>query len=210
MPDISGTTEAACLLRSMVVQHHIFRILHSRIFSRFVFAPLDDQYDADLDGLFGSLSQRIRRKSKRREAFWRSITLRAIYSDPAAKGSLSVLASSVLDEIMDDVEVLAGEDEAEGLRNALKIVVKSSIELWRQCQVETDVIRCMMPEFEGEDVLLWVRPQVERERIGAVTSWSRDDDALGGSVVLLHRTVLSQDSPLVVERRNELKQRLAL
>ena len=57
--------------------------------------------------------------------------LRALYSGSDADAAQSLLASSVLDEIVDHVEAFADALAGVELPPALKTIVKSSIELWR-------------------------------------------------------------------------------
>lgn len=214
MPDVFGSTKAARELRSTMVQHKIFKILQKRVFGCLMLGSLEDQWDADLEGLLSMLSRKIRRKSKRREAVWRSITLRALYSGSDAKDAQSFLASSVLDEIVDHIDALAGKEAGVELREALKIIVKSSIELWRQCLIETDRIYCTFPDVSSRetlsDVILWVTPRVERSCIGPPASWGQLNSTVGESRVLLQGTALRQDSPLVLKRYEELSWRRVL
>ena len=214
MPDVFGSTEAACELRSLLIQHKIFRILDARIFQRFLFVPFDSHPDADLDHILGGLSSLIGQKSMRREGLWRSIVLRAIYTSSEGKATAGTVASTAFNEIMEQVQDLANLGESERLAQAVKQIVKASVEIWRQARVEIDGIHSTMPDtwnsHKTSDVILWIRPHIVRDRVGSMASWGRDDDTLGQSHVLLEGFPLRRDASLVMMREKELAQRMEI
>ena len=199
-----------------MIQHKIFKVLHQRIFQPFVFMPFGDQSATDVDQALRSLSRLISQKSLRREALWRSITMRAVYSSSEARNSIGVVAATVLDEVLLQVEDLSMPSSRGPLVASLREVVKSSTELWRQTQVEVDRISSAMPDVSNQhslsNVLLWVRPHIVRERIGGtgISNWGQEDTSLGEARVLLQGTALRQDSPLVLKRYEELARRISL
>lgn len=213
LPEIVGSTEPSMQLRSILIQHKIFKVLHRRIFQRFLFVPFEDHSDVELDRVLRGLSRLICQKSLRREALWRSITLRAIYTSPEARSMVGFMASAVLDEIWQQVAELSAPSTREELAAALREVVRSAIELWRQTQVEVDRIYSAMPDVSSHhsmsDVLLWVRPHIVRERIGgaSMANWGQGDASLGESRILLQGTALRQDSPLILKRYEEMAHR---
>ncbi|RMZ78504.1 hypothetical protein DV737_g3810, partial [Chaetothyriales sp. CBS 132003] len=216
VPDVFGSTRAACELRALVIQHRIFRVLHSLIFQRYVLASVDGCADPDLDRLLSGLSARIRQKSVRREALWRSILVRALHTNNAqGKASASAVASTAFRAIVDQTQDLTDIGHSGALADALKQVVKTAVEIWRQARVETDPIASSMPEGllrqVGSEIILWVRPRITRQQMGKIADWGRDKDAgLGQVQVLLAGVSLRKDSPVVQERQQELAQRMEI
>jgi hypothetical protein len=213
LPELLGSTATATELRSIMVQHKIFKVLHRRIFQPYVFIALDGYSDAETDQLLNTLSRLICRKSIRREALWRSITMRAIYTSLKARETIGIKAASILDEVIEQVEDLATPSCRAPLVAALKEVVRSSIELWRQTRVEVDRITSTMPDVSTinglSSVLLWVRPHIVREKV-AQASMFDNDGVSDPTTVLLQGTALRQDSPLVLKRYEELAHRVSL
>ena len=216
LPEILGSTETAIELRSIMIQHKIFKVLQRRIFRPFVFVPFEGHSGTELDRALRHLSELICQKSLRRESLWRSITLRAIYTSPEARDLVGVTASTVLDDLVQEVVDLSSPGEREALVASLRELVKSAIELWRQTQVEVDGISSTMPDVSNHrslsNVILWVRPHIVREKTGCtnVADWGQEDDTLGETRVLLQGTALRQDSPLVLKRYEELARRVSL
>ncbi|RMZ90310.1 hypothetical protein DV736_g2447, partial [Chaetothyriales sp. CBS 134916] len=215
VPDVFGSTRAACELRALVIQHRIFRVLHSLIFQRYVFASFDGCADADLDRILSGLSALIGQKSVRREALWRSIVLRALHTNAQGKATASAVASTAFREIVEQTQDLTDIGNSGALADTLKQVVRTAVEIWRQARVETDPIASLMPEavlnHVGSQVILWIRPRVTREQIGKIVDWGRDNDpALGQVQVLLEGMSLRKDSPVVRERQQELAQRMKI
>jgi hypothetical protein len=213
LPELLGSTATATELRSIMVQHKIFKILQRQIFQPYVFVALDGYSDAETDQLLITLSRLISRKSVRREALWRSITMRAIYNSLKARETIGIKAASILGEVIEQVEDLATPSSRGPLVAALKEVVRSAIELWRQTQVEADRITSTMPDVSTinglSSVLLWVRPHVVRERV-ALANMVGPVGLSETTTVLLQGTALRQDSPLVLKRYEELAHRVRL
>ncbi len=178
--------------------------------------PFDDHPDADLDHILGGLSDLIAQKSVRRESLWRCIVLRAIYTSSEGKATAGIVASTAFKEIMEQVRDLANPNGSERgrLAQAVKQVVKNAVELWRQARVEVDGIYSSMPDesnhHKTSDVILWIRPHIVREQIGSLAQWGQDDDTLRKSSVLLEGLPLRHNDPVVMERREELAQRIEI
>ncbi|RMZ84958.1 hypothetical protein DV738_g241, partial [Chaetothyriales sp. CBS 135597] len=205
VPDVFGSTQAACELRALVIQHRIYQVMHSLIFQRYVFGSLDGCVDEDLDRILSGLSALIGQKSVRREALWRSIVLRALQKNAQAKAASRAVASTAFREIVEQTQGLTDIGYSGALADALKQTVKTAVEIWRQARVETDPIvassmseTTVLPHVGGE-VILWVRPRIAREQIGKITDWGRDNGGAGlGKVqVLLEEVSLRKDSPVV-------------
>ncbi|RMD44097.1 hypothetical protein DV735_g962, partial [Chaetothyriales sp. CBS 134920] len=218
VPDVFGSTEAACELRALVIQHRIYQVLHSLIFRRYVFGSLDGCADADLDRTLSGLSALIGQKSVRREALWRSIVIRALQKNARAKATSQAVASTTFREIVEHTQGLTDIGYTGVLADALKQMVKTAVEIWRQARVETDpIVASSMSEVVlphvGSEVILWVRPRIARQRIGKIADWGRDNGGgaeLGKVQVLLEAVSLRRDSPVVRERQQELAQRMKI
>lgn len=98
LPSFFDNTTASRELRSAYIQHVVSKTLVFRIFQPFLFT-LGRRFDK-ADTLFQMLSMDIRRKSVRREAFWRQQTLKAAYTTSDAKQSINVVAAVIVDEII--------------------------------------------------------------------------------------------------------------
>jgi len=211
MPDITGSTECARELRSLLAQHRMFEVLHRRIFRPFLFTTGDDgSDDCGLEELLTTISRMIRGKSVRREALWRAITLRAMFSSPRAKKSVNAAATATLNEIVEALTQLAPPERPDELLQALRAVVKDAVALWRQARVDPDTIRSSMPDTSHShalgDVIFWVRPHVVCERTGILTAAGQDGEGEMGTLIYLQGTALRRDSPLILQRRQEVLQ----
>lgn len=206
LPDVTGQTEAAGKLRCLVVQSQIFEILQRRIFEPFLFTTA---YDGDdIYGVGDSLSMisgMIRAKSVNREQVWRSITMRCIYGSAYGRKAVAAVAARVGEEIMARIQTLANPADRSLLSGGVRLVVKAAVEIWRRCRLEWDWIHSTMSSMadwkQGMDMILCVRPRIVRERMGSL-------DPKGSNhlqaCVYLQGTGIREDSPLVIERRQEL------
>jgi chromosome segregation ATPase len=228
MPSFLDNTSASCELRAAYVQHVISKTLTYRIFQPFLFT-LGRRYDK-ADTFFHVLSMDIRRKSVRREAFWRQQTLKAAYTTSDAKQSINVVAAVIVDEIVDHIRHFADPKKLDALIQAVRKVVKLAAETWRHARVERELVLATMPapvadkvsndewkEYtcdrsvvaheNGESarhVLLRLFPRIYRE---AAHEDFADDKEKVNPCVYSPGMVIYSDSPSVLARRDELARR---
>lgn len=223
LPPFLDNTAAARELRSAYVQHVVSKTLTYRIFQPFLFT-LGRRYDK-ADTFFQMLSMDIRRKSVRREAFWRQQTLKAAYTASDAKQSINVVAAVIVDEIINELKHFADPKQLDALLTAVRKIVKLAAETWRLARVERELILASLPppeegcesndewmEYGGSDevapsssstghVILRTFPQIIRE---AAHEDFADDVQKASRCVYAHGTVLYSDSGVVVARLEEL------
>lgn len=225
LPPFLDNTGASRELRCAYVQHVVSKTLMYRIFQPFLFT-LGRRYDK-ADTFFQMLSLDIRRKSVRREAFWRQQTLKAAYTASDAKQSINVVAAVIVDEIIDQIKHFADPKQLDSLLTAVRKIVKLAAETWRLARVERELVLAALPapdaeaasngewrEYgapEGEDdgpggdavrpVILRTFPQIIRE---AAHEDFADDEQKASRCVYSHGSVLYSDSPVVLARLEEL------
>ncbi|EXJ86984.1 hypothetical protein A1O3_03941 [Capronia epimyces CBS 606.96] len=220
VPDISGVTAAATVLRSLVIQSQIWSIIQRRVFEPFVFISAHGADDEDnVEKEFWALASMIRAKSLRREAMWRSITMRAIYASAAGRKATRIAATRLSMEIMDRIETLTLSETRPALLQAIRVVAKVAVETWRRARLEWDLIHSSMPSTpetweatsSPSDAMLWVRPHIVRELAirGTAGMEVRDETSpqqtpTMACCIYLQGTALHRDSPLVQARRQEL------
>lgn len=213
LPTITGTTETSRAWRCLFVQHQIFSVLHTRVFRPFI---LTSSHDAEDD--FGPepslamISKMISSKSVRREAIWRAITTRAIYASEHGRKAAGVVATAVSVEVMEKLQSMATADALPDLLEAVRMVSKRAVELWRQVRVQCPVVRSIMPSIADNEksdspsaFILWIRPLVENEGSSHVADLEGFDGPETVGSIYLQGTAVSQDSPVVVARRQELR-----
>lgn len=230
MPSFLDNTPASRELRSAYVQHVVSKTLTYRIFQPFLFT-LGRRYDK-ADTFFQVLSMDIRRKSVRREAFWRQQTLKAAYTTSDAKQSINVVAAVIVEEIVDHIKHFADPRQLDALLNGVRRIVKLAAETWRHARVERELVLATFPapgadgvnndEWEefgarspsptgaprtgdsARHVLLRTFPRIYRE---AAHEDFADDKEKMHPCVYAPGTVLYSDSPAVLARRSELARR---
>jgi hypothetical protein len=215
MPSFLDNTPASRELRSAYIQHVVSKTLTYRIFQPFLFT-LGRRYDK-ADTFFQVLSMDIRRKSVRREAFWRQQTLKAAYTTSAAV---------IVDEIVDHIKHFADPRQLDAVLTSVRSVVKLAAETWRHARVERELVLATMPapdadgiandewvEYTGgridrrgeddaaRDVLLRLFPHIYRD--AAHEDFADDQDKVDACVYSAG-VVLFSDSPCVLARRDEL------
>ena len=151
IPSFLDNTPGSRELRSAYVQHVISKVLTYRIFQPFLFT-LGRRYDK-ADTFFQMLSMGIRRKSVRREAFWRQQTLKAAYTASDAKQAINVVAAIIVDEIVDHIKHFAEPERLNDLVTGVRKIVKLAAETWRHARVERELIQATMPAAEDEESL---------------------------------------------------------
>lgn len=230
IPPFFDNTSASKELRSAYVQYVISKTLVFRIFQPFLFT-LGRRYDK-ADTFFQMLSMDIRRKSVRREAFWRQQTLKAAYTASDAKQSINVVAAVIVDEIIDHLKHFADPKSLDSLLMGVRRIVKLAAETWRLARVERELIVATLPAPEAEDVVNkdWHEYGIGREspasstrvdgrftshrhvalrlfprivREGAHEDFA-DDKERASSCVYSPGTLLYSDSPVVTARLQEL------
>lgn len=95
----------------------------------------------------------IRRKSVRREAYWRQQTLKAAYTTSDAKQAINVVAAVIVDEIIDHIRHFADPKQLDALLVGVRKIVKLAAETWRLARVERELIISTMPSAEDEQTV---------------------------------------------------------
>lgn len=223
MPSFLDNTPASRELRSAYIQHVISKTLTYRIFQPFLFT-LGRRYDK-ADTFFQVLSMDIRRKSVRREAFWRQQTLKAAYTTSDAKQSINVVAAVIVDEIVDHIKHFADPKQLDALLTGVRRIVKLAAETWRHARVERELVLATMPAPESEGVandewdeytcgrsvevengparhvVLRLFPRIYRE---AAHEDFADDKEKVNACIYSPGVVLFSNSPSILARREEL------
>ncbi|KAL1957984.1 hypothetical protein VTO42DRAFT_5196 [Malbranchea cinnamomea] len=148
MPQFLDNTQASRELRAAYIQHVISKTLTYRMFQPFLFT-LGRRFDK-ADTFFQMLSSDIRRKSVRREAFWRQQTLKAAYTTSNAKQSINVAAAVIVDEIVDHIRHFTDPSRLDLVVTGVRKIVKLAAETWRLARVERELITASMPSAEDE------------------------------------------------------------
>ncbi|OAG39362.1 hypothetical protein AYO21_06378 [Fonsecaea monophora] len=217
LPDMTGTTTVARALRSLFIQNQIFTVLHQRIFRPFLFTSSNDECDeSGMETCLSRVSTMICAKSVHREAIWRAITMRALYTSSYGRKAASTVATSVSKEIVDKLQSMTLAEYIPGLIKAVRSITKAAVQLWRQVRVEWAAVRSSMSpkilKTEGTsspaDITLRIRPHIYRECFRTVDDVGRDSGPPNmpptAACIYLQGTALCQDSPLVIARRREL------
>ncbi|KAF2468122.1 uncharacterized protein BDR25DRAFT_57887, partial [Lindgomyces ingoldianus] len=148
LPSFLGDTVASRQLRAAYVAHTVSKMVTFRVFGPFLFS-LGRRYDK-ADSLFSSMSNHIRDKSTRKEAIWRQQTLLAAFTSSGAKQRINTAAGTVVDEIVTAVKYFADPKEEEGIRIAVRRIVKLAAETWRFARLERELITATMPAVQDE------------------------------------------------------------
>lgn len=165
----------------------------------------------------------IRRKSVRREAFWRQQTLKAAYTASDAKQSINVVAAVIVEEIIDHIRHFADPKQLEALIVGVRQIVKLAAETWRHARVERELVLADLPAAEsgtvlneeweeygeengqrddyGRRIVLRTFPRITRE---AAHEDFTDDREKIISCVYSRGIAVYSDSPVVTNRLKEL------
>lgn len=224
LPSFLDNTPASRELRCAYVEHVVSKTITYRVFQPFLFT-LGRRYDK-ADTFFQMLSMDIRRKSVRREAFWRQQTLKAAYTTSDAKQSINVAAAVIVDEIIDHIKHFADPKHLDTLLTGVRKIVKLAAETWRHARVERELVLASFPAPDAESVsndgwdeygvpnaaspgpkgdparhvVLRTFPSVMREA-------AHEDFASGeraSPCIYSHGVLLYSDSPIVLARLQEL------
>ncbi len=118
------------------------------------------------------MSNHIRDKSTRKEAIWRQQTLLAAFTSSGAKQRINTAAGTVVEEIVNAVKHFADPKEEEGIKIAVKRIVKLAAETWRFARLEREMIHAIMPALQDEEHHFGSQeywPAYKSERPGALT-----------------------------------------
>lgn len=148
IPSFVDNTPASREIRAAYIQHVISKTLTYRMFQPFLFT-LGRRFDK-ADTFFQMLSSDIRRKSVRREAFWRQQTLKAAYTTSNAKQSINVAAAVIVDEIVDHIRHFTDPSRLDLVLSGVRKIVKLAAETWRLARVERELITAVMPSAEDD------------------------------------------------------------
>ncbi|KAH8733057.1 hypothetical protein GQ44DRAFT_734949 [Phaeosphaeriaceae sp. PMI808] len=149
LPSFLGDTVASRQVRAAYVAHTVSKLITYRVFGPFLFS-LGRRYDK-ADSLFLSMSHHIRDKSTRKEAIWRQQTLLAAFTSSGAKQRINTAAGSVVEEIVNAIKHFADPREEEGIKIAVKRIVKLAAETWRFARLEREMINATMPALLDEE-----------------------------------------------------------
>jgi hypothetical protein len=149
LPSFLGDTTASRQVRAAYIAHTVSKLITYRVFGPFLFS-LGRRYDK-ADGLFLSMSNHIRDKSTRKEAIWRQQTLLAAFTSSGAKQRINTAAGTVVEEIVNAVKHFADPKEEEGIKIAVKRIVKLAAETWRFARLEREMITATMPALQDEE-----------------------------------------------------------
>ncbi|KAJ5327507.1 uncharacterized protein N7506_010609 [Penicillium brevicompactum] len=151
LPPFLDNTPASRELRSVYIQHVVSKTITYRVFQPFLFT-LGRRYDK-ADTFFQMLSMDIRKKSVRREAFWRQQTLKAAYTTSDAKQSINVAAAVIVDEIIDHIKHFADPKHLDLLLTSVRKIVKLAAETWRHARVERELVLATFPAPDADTVV---------------------------------------------------------
>lgn len=225
LPSFLDNTPASRELRCVYIQHIVSKTITYRVFQPFLFT-LGRRYDK-ADTFFQMLSMDIRKKSVRREAFWRQQTLKAAYTTSDAKQSINVAAAVIVDEIIDHIKHFADPKHLDSLVTSVRKIVKLAAETWRHARVERELILAAFPapdaDAESNDgwveyavspskthatelghVVLRTFPRIIREP--AHEDFATEEER-GTCCVYAQGTVLRSNSHVILERKQELEKK---
>ncbi|KAL5121400.1 hypothetical protein ACEQ8H_000868 [Pleosporales sp. CAS-2024a] len=149
LPSFLGDTIASRQVRAAYIAHTVSKLITYRVFGPFLFS-LGRRYDK-ADSLFLSMSHHIRDKSTRKEAIWRQQTLLAAFTSSGAKQRINTAAGTVVEEIVSAIKHFADPREEEGIKIAVKRIVKLAAETWRFARLEREMINATMPALLDEE-----------------------------------------------------------
>jgi hypothetical protein len=110
------------------------------VLTKRIFEPFSFTLDCRCGGLNAFLQRvavGIRSKSERREAAWRQITLRSVFTGAQAKKAIHLVGHKTVEEILGEIKWFTEEDEWSSLTFRVQFVVKAAAELWRFAKLES-------------------------------------------------------------------------
>ena len=201
LPPFLDDTPASVALRVSYVQSLISNIVDRRIFQPFLFTY------AELDSQFNEWGECLRGKSTKREAIWRQRTLHAAFSCPSSKPRINTFAAGVVDEVIAAITPFVARNIREGLKAAVRKVIKTAAETWRLARIELPRIMASSASdrsrghHEGE-TLLSIFPRIERVALPKDFRPDAEEDDEG--CVYTNGQTLFSHSPAILARRAEL------
>ncbi|KAL4969252.1 uncharacterized protein BDV14DRAFT_165440 [Aspergillus stella-maris] len=139
------------------------------------------------------LSMDIRRKSVRREAFWRQQTLKAAYTTSDAKDSINVVAAVIVDEISNHLKHFADPRRMDSLMTGIRKIVKLAAETWRHARVERELILAALPAPEDGNI-----PGEDWEEYGSPHDSGRASPSSTSSKIEIARHVVLRPFPRII------------
>lgn len=221
LPDPMGDTEAARSLRCLLAEKQVWNALHTIIFQPFLFGSACEAADeCGLNGCLLNISKTIKRKSLRREAIWRAITMRAIYASEYGRKAAAVTATLASWAIIHKMRRLAPPELHSKLQQGVRVLVKTAVHIWRRVRLELGPVHSSMPAKDARseeqsdtarpasDVILWVRPHIVGEslmvNLQPDAADGQEKTGPGSCCVYIQGIAPRQDSPVIVRRRKEL------
>ncbi|CAG8334575.1 unnamed protein product [Penicillium salamii] len=223
LPPFLDNTPASRELRCVYIQHVVSKTITYRVFQPFLFT-LGRRYDK-ADTFFQMLSMDIRKKSVRREAFWRQQTLKAAYTTSDAKQSINVAAAVIVDEIIDHIKHFADPKHLDSLLTSVRKIVKLAAETWRHARVERELVLATFPAPDADTVSNegWLEYAANKEQKNGSAEPTRhvvlrtfpriireaahEDFATGeeraNTCIYAPGVVLYSDSPVIMDRLQE-------
>ncbi|KAK5022008.1 hypothetical protein LTS07_010423 [Exophiala sideris] len=141
-PDATGDTGAAQGLRCLFAESLVWEVLHKVVFQPFMFDSTGDSTtDCASSTCLRKISRMITRKSMRREAIWRAITMHAIYASDYGRKAAITTATLASREIMHKMQRLTAPEVHANLLQAVRVIVKTAVSIWRQARLELDPVQ---------------------------------------------------------------------
>ncbi|KAL8980903.1 MAG: hypothetical protein Q9205_004150 [Flavoplaca limonia] len=201
LPPFLDDTPASVAVRVSYVQSLISNIVDRRIFQPFLFTY------AELDTQFNEWGECLRGKSTKREAIWRQRTLHAAFSCPSSKPRINTFAAGVVDEVIAAITPFVARNIREGLKAAVRKVIKTAAETWRLARIELPRIMASSASDESEgkyegEALLSTFPRIERVALPRDFRPDAEEDDEG--CVYTNGQTLFSHSPAILARRAEL------
>lgn len=221
IPHFMAATPAANCLRALFIQHKVYEVLNSRLFRPFIFTL--EPHNRDMDIYLSNVFGQIRAKSERRASLWSQITLRAAFAGGSAKEAAKLVAATMVDEIIEEIQYFAVHSMRPVLVTAVRRIVKSAVELWRRARVERGIITAQFPSAPDDEGIEWqdapcslmgsghsrLQAPLFRTTVHIVRQpWhpeiSFQDDHCMSPCVYLQGTAVFADSPVVLARWQEI------
>ena len=219
---LTGDTEEVRGLRSVLAVKLVWDVLHVVIFEPLLFGSAGDgTADCGLSTCLPKVSRMITRKSMRREAIWRAITMQAIYASDYGRKAAIATATLASREIMHQMQRLTVPEPHSQLFQGIRVIVRTAVSIWRRARLELDPVHSSLPMREDarseqdrktamndSDVVLWIRPHIVREdlmsNIRTGKDGGQDDDQKETYCVYLQGRALGRKELMEMPRKEEI------